>query len=177
MTDETEIRPEDVIGEPPPVADPPWIKKPPPEYPGLTSVGLRDPQILAKAQAARKENLAERRRKADRSRADLSVDFLGDVHELWREHGKTILARAAFAHPEKVAKIIADLMPKQMEIKSSAVQDLDDDRLHDLIGAISERLGRGAEAALGAAEGRSPPKIIDATAVELRPIPEAKGVS
>ena len=171
---EDDVRPEDVFGpEPPPVAQ----KVAPPGYPGLTSRGLSDPAVLAKAQAARKENLAERKRKAERARADLSVDFLGDVHELWKEHGKTILARAAFAHPEKIAKIIADLMPKQMEIKGSAVQDLDDERLHDLIGAISERLGRGAENALGTAEGRSPPKIIDATAIELRPLPEAERVS
>jgi hypothetical protein len=137
---------------------------------------LSDPVTLAKAQAARKENLAERKRKADRSRADLSVDFLGDVHELWKEHGKTILARAAFTHPEKVAKIIADLMPKQMEIKGSAVQDLDDERLHDLIGAISDRLGRGAETALGEAQGRSAPQIIDATAVELPAVHQTERV-
>jgi hypothetical protein len=134
---------------------------------------LSDPEIRAKAVANRKANLAERKRRAESSRADLSVAFLEDVHELWKEHGKTILARAAFTHPEKVAKIIADLMPKQMEIKGSAVQDLEDDRLADLIDAISERLGRGTEAALGAAQGRADAQTIDAEIVEVSAVPEA----
>lgn len=138
---------------------------------------LADPEIRRKAMEQRKLNTAEKKRKAEASRADLSVKFLSDVHELWKEHGPTILARAAFAHPEKIAKIVADLMPKQLEVKGSAVQDLDDERLSELIGAISDRLGRGTEAALGAAEGRAAPKIIDATIIDVSPVREADGVS
>lgn len=160
-----DVTPEDVLGEP---APPP--KKP---NPWLNGSPMKDPEIKAKALASRKANAAERRRRAEIARADLNGAFLDDLNEMWREHGKTILARAAFAHPEKVAKILADLVPKQMEVKTSSVQDLEDDRLADLIDALSERLGRGAEAALGAAQSRATAQTIDAEVVELQALPEA----
>jgi hypothetical protein len=73
-------------------------------------------------------------------------------------------------------KIIADLMPKQMEVTGTVVQDLEDDRLNDLIGALSERLGRGAQTALGAAQGRATSEVIDAEVVDISPVHEAKGI-
>lgn len=137
------------------------------------SPGLRDPVLLAKAQAARKENLADRRRRAERTRAEVNVGFLEAVKELWREQGQDILQRAARDHPEKVMKVLADLMPKQMEIKGSAVQDLDDDRISELIEAITDRIGRGAGAALEAAASRAGAETIDAEVVEVQAVPKA----
>jgi hypothetical protein len=134
---------------------------------------LRDPVLREKAVATRNANMAEKRRKADKSRAELNLHFLADLNELWREHGKAILSRAAFAHPEKVAKLIADLVPKQLEVKTSAVQDLDDDRLDDLVSALSERLGRGATTALNSAQGRAGAQTIEAEIIDVPPVQEA----
>lgn len=165
-----EVTPEDVFGPPPPSTR----KKAFLAY----ERQFNDPEVARQAglkgAAARTANYAEKRRKAEAARADLSLDFLTDLKEMWGEHGKTILARAAFAHPEKVAKIMADLMPKQMEIKGSAIQDIEDDRLADLIDALSERLGRGVEGVAGSVAGGSRATIIDAEAVEVPALPKAE---
>lgn len=135
--------------------------------------GLRDPVVRAKAAASAKASLAERKRRSEKTKAKVNNAFLDDVLALWRKKGPEILEQAAAKAPEKVMKIVADLIPKQMEIKGGAVQDLDDEKIEELIGAITRQLGRGVETAAAEAASRAGAQTIDAEAVEIQSLPKA----
>jgi len=47
------------------------------------------------------------------SRNKLNEDFLADLHEAWGQRGKTALAEAS---PDVLIKVVAGLLPKQVEV-------------------------------------------------------------
>lgn len=47
------------------------------------------------------------------SRNKLNEDFLADLHEAWGQRGKTALAEAS---PDVLIKVVASLLPKQVEV-------------------------------------------------------------
>ena len=48
------------------------------------------------------------------SRSKLGEDFLTDLHEAWQEHGKQALKTCATREPTQFAKIVANVLPKQI---------------------------------------------------------------
>jgi hypothetical protein len=50
------------------------------------------------------------------ARSKLGEAFLEDLRDAWNEFGTTALQRCAIEHPEKFCKIVADLMPKTIDL-------------------------------------------------------------
>ena len=48
------------------------------------------------------------------SRSKLGEDFLTDLHEAWQEHGKQALKTCATREPTQFAKIVANVLPRQI---------------------------------------------------------------
>jgi hypothetical protein len=50
------------------------------------------------------------------SRNKLGEQFLSDLSEAWKTHGKAALVACAQDSPDKFCKIVADLLPRQAEL-------------------------------------------------------------
>jgi hypothetical protein len=60
------------------------------------------------------------------SRGRLASDFLRDLHAAWNEHGVDALARCAKTEPGVFCKIIANLLPRDIDINLVARVDAAD---------------------------------------------------
>jgi hypothetical protein len=49
------------------------------------------------------------------SRNKLSEDFIADLHESWLAFGKPALMTAAWTHPVEFVRVVASLMPRELE--------------------------------------------------------------
>ena len=50
------------------------------------------------------------------SRNKLAEEFLTDLLASWRENGKTVLAAAAYEKPAEYARMVASLLPKDVNV-------------------------------------------------------------
>ena len=53
------------------------------------------------------------------SRNLLSEQFLGDLHDAWKRHGKAVLEAAAKQEPIQFLKVVAGVMPRLIDIDAS----------------------------------------------------------
>ena len=69
------------------------------------------------------------------SRNKLSEDFFRDLSEAWRAFGKPALMTAAWTHPVEFVRIVAQLMPKDVEatVTNIRAERMSDDELEALI--------------------------------------------
>ena len=99
------------------------------------------------------------------SRNKLGEDFLRALHADFVAHGVEAIEQTRIEKPDAYLKVIASILPKQLEAKGSAFEGVSDDELADLIAAAREALaahesgvereepeaeaGQGARTALG----------------------------
>jgi hypothetical protein len=50
------------------------------------------------------------------SRNRLADNFVADLAAAWNEHGEAALKACALEHPEKFVRIVADLMPRDLNV-------------------------------------------------------------
>jgi hypothetical protein len=50
------------------------------------------------------------------SRNRLAENFVADLAAAWNEHGEAALKTCALEHPEKFCRIVADLMPRTLDL-------------------------------------------------------------
>jgi hypothetical protein len=50
------------------------------------------------------------------SRSRLADNFVADLAAAWNEHGEAALKACALEHPEKFCRIVADLMPRDLNV-------------------------------------------------------------
>jgi hypothetical protein len=86
------------------------------------------------------------------SRNKLGEAFLADLYEWWQEGGATAIRAAALEKPHEVLKVVASLMPKEINLKDD-LSDLTDAELAALHAVLGERLA--ADAGLAAGEDRA----------------------
>lgn len=79
------------------------------------------------------------------SRNKLGEAFLTDLYADWQDHGVEVIARVRDEKPDAYLKVVASILPKQLEIKEGAFDGLGDEELAALVAA--------ARSALSAAEG------------------------
>ena len=75
------------------------------------------------------------------SRNKLGEAFLSALHDDFQAHGVSAIEKARTDNPAAYVKIIASLLPQQIEIKESAFDGIADDELAALIVAAREALG------------------------------------
>lgn len=122
---------------------PPLWEKPPSGMPSDYQRGTFAP--MTKRQAKHAAFLA---------RQQLTGKFTEDLMAVWAGQGPQILERAAFQNPMGFAKMVADLLPKQLDVDVSVVEELPDDQLAELIAGVGELLGRRVVQAAHAVEDR-----------------------
>jgi hypothetical protein len=98
-------------------------------------------------------SIAEAKRVAKSEQTRLTARFTNDIRALWEEQGQSIMRRAAFADPLGTMKVIASMLPKQIDVTTTNVEEIDNDKLDRLIGAVDDilagRLGAVADKASG----------------------------
>jgi hypothetical protein len=63
------------------------------------------------------------------SRAKLGEDFLRDLHEAWQAKGKQAIANVVEERPHEFLKVVAGLLPKDINIKVDQLSEIDDSEL------------------------------------------------
>jgi hypothetical protein len=91
------------------------------------------------------------------SRNKLAEDFLSDAYQQWQQHGPKALETMATSEPAKFCQMVAGLLPKEMHIKDSALEDMSTDEIRDALARIATiRTFIGSYAAADG-DGISPP--------------------
>ena len=83
------------------------------------------------------------------SRNKLAEDFLADAYQQWQQHGPKALDTMATSEPAKFCQMIASLLPREMHIKESALEDMSADDIRDAltrVAAIRDLIGSYAAA-------------------------------
>jgi hypothetical protein len=76
------------------------------------------------------------------SRNRLADNFVADLAAAWNEHGEAALKACALEHPEKFVRIVADLMPRDVNLNVA----VDAVAFADRFALASELLGHDGDA-------------------------------
>src|SRR5262245_17854315 len=88
---------------------------------------------------------ANRRGRAKGSRNRLAHAFVTALQADFEEHGETVIRIARVERPVEYLKVIASILPKELEISDgSRLKELSDEQLDSIIEFISERLAERA---------------------------------
>lgn len=72
------------------------------------------------------------------SRAKLAEDFVGDCYQSWQQHGAAVLERMVQEQPAVYLKVIAGILPKDVNINVQSLDDLSDDQLMRKLQVLTE---------------------------------------
>jgi hypothetical protein len=75
------------------------------------------------------------------SRNKLGQAFIAQLYDHWIEHGSTVIAGAAQASPVAYLKVVAALLPKDLEIKDNPFDGITDEQLASMIAYCRDALG------------------------------------
>lgn len=85
------------------------------------------------------------------SRHKLGEAFIQDMYAAWEEKGKDAIERVIAERPHEFIKSVASILPKEIEVKTTAVQELSDDDIATMLVAVRSAVlaGNGALASSG----------------------------
>lgn len=86
------------------------------------------------------------------SRNKLGEAFVQALHDDFQQHGVKTIETVRTERPHEYLKVVASLLPKQVEIKEDAFGDLTDDQLAAIIAAVGATLGVSSEGESGTGE-------------------------
>ena len=75
------------------------------------------------------------------SRNKLGEAFIADLYEDWKNHGTDVIVKVRDERPAAYLKVVASLLPKQLEIKDDMFADLTDEQLAFLSAYTRTALG------------------------------------
>ena len=79
------------------------------------------------------------------ARTKLGEMFLEALRDDWEKHGQSAVERVREEKPDAYLKVVASLMPKDLNVRVNPMEDMDDAelvrRLHDLRDALGPVLG------------------------------------
>lgn len=85
------------------------------------------------------------------SRNKLGEQFVADIYADWQKHGVATIELVREKKPDAYLKVVASLLPKELNVRVSELEDLADkeldDHLFDLVQAVGPALGLVAQAA------------------------------
>ena len=67
------------------------------------------------------------------SRNKLSEDFIADLHESWKSLGKPALLAAAWTDPVAYVRVVASLIPRELEATATVTERMSDAQLEAII--------------------------------------------
>ncbi len=88
------------------------------------------------------------------SRNRLSEDFLRALHEDFQENGAVAIRRVRVERPQDYIKVIAGLLPKEMDLNINRYDDISDNQLRqEFIHAVTEARTLGIDIGVGSVAG------------------------
>ena len=94
------------------------------------------------------------------ARNKLGEEFLNDLLADWEQHGAATIAQVREERPHEYLKVTASILPKELNVKVSELDELTDDQLARQLSAIAAQLataGFGIGAGTGATEAPQSP--------------------
>lgn len=97
------------------------------------------------------------------ARSKLTTQFLDDLRETWATHGKTALERCAVEEPAQFVRVVAGLLPRQLEADVSLFADAAS--FAEAFELAVATIGGDADAAMKRLR-KSNPRLIEATLID-----------
>ena len=72
------------------------------------------------------------------SRNKLGDNFLKDLQALWADEGEKVLKEARAEKPMEFAKMVARLLPKELLVRTSPLEEMTDDELSDKLEQLED---------------------------------------
>lgn len=98
------------------------------------------------------------------ARSQLADDFLKDMYAVWQTAGKSAIQRVVEDRPHEFLKVVAGLLPKDINVKIDNLSEIDDAELAASLAALRSLANTCAAeiARAGAveAEGTEPPQAL-----------------
>lgn len=88
------------------------------------------------------------------ARNKLGEEFLQDLLADWTDHGIEVLEAARKSKPEQYLKVVASVLPRELNVRVSELDELSDEQLAAQFARVSSQLAR---AGIGVGEGNAPP--------------------
>lgn len=92
------------------------------------------------------------------SRNKLGEAFLADMLADWADHGKDAIVKVRTEKPDQYLKVVAGVLPKEMNLRVNDFDDLTDEQLARQLASIATQL---ANAGFGIGEGAEAPEVTE----------------
>ncbi|MDX0227171.1 DUF5681 domain-containing protein [Sinorhizobium meliloti] len=92
------------------------------------------------------------------SRNKLGEQFINDLYEDWQQHGVVTLARVREEKPDQYLKVVASILPKDLNVNINSTDDLTDEQLIERIRSLDSAIRPflDAQGASGSVGGTGP---------------------
>jgi len=90
------------------------------------------------------------------SRNALGEDFISTLQADFKEHGAQVVETVRTERPADYLKVVASILPKEINVNKTALQELSDDELAGILDAVRLQVLSGVHA--GAGDGSDPSK-------------------
>ena len=74
------------------------------------------------------------------ARNKLGEQFIADLYEDWQQHGVETLARVRDEKPDQYLKVVASILPKDLNVNINQMDDLTDDQLIQRIRSLDSAI-------------------------------------
>lgn len=88
------------------------------------------------------------------ARSKLGEEFLQDMLSDWEAHGKAVIEVVRAEKPDQYLKVVASVLPKELNVKVNELDDLTDEQLARQLRAIASQLA-AAGLDIGAGSGQA----------------------
>lgn len=75
------------------------------------------------------------------ARSKLGEDFLADMYADWQNHGPAVIERVRETKPEQYLKVVASLLPKDINLNVESYQEWTDEQLMARILDLNKQIG------------------------------------
>ncbi len=76
------------------------------------------------------------------SRNVLGEQFLSDLQADWEKNGPEVIVRVREERPDQYLKVVASILPRELNVTTNAAEELTDDQLADLLASATRELER-----------------------------------
>jgi len=83
------------------------------------------------------------------SRNQLGEDFISALQADFKAHGTEVIAEVRETKPADYLKVVASILPKEVNVNKSALQELSDDELAGILDAVRLQILGGAHVHVG----------------------------
>lgn len=96
------------------------------------------------------------------SRNKLGESFLTDLQADWEKNGVDVIAKVRTDRPHEYLKVVASILPKELNVRVDPLDEMDDDELTAILAAARAacRLHQEGRGDAGPAESGKPPGVL-----------------